>query len=165
MTRVACGFPALVRSVLTSAGLTWYIGCRKCKWSASWLAVCLRNGGCSSVGGTPDCGLGGRGFESRQSPRFCASCGGRVRKTPNLVRLVRFGVFCCYCGQKWTLGEGVGYRLTPGLYDTSRRAFNRAVGNVLIPERTKRSRRCPLACALFPRGIEGRHPPLQLPAS
>ena len=137
MTRVACGFPALVRSVLTSAGLTWYIGCRKCKWSASWLAVCLRNGGCSSVGGTPDCGLGGRGFESRQSPRFCASCGGRVRKTPNLVRLVRFGVFCCYCGQKWTLGEGVGSRLTPGLDETTHLPVDRAVGDVLVLARTK----------------------------
>ena len=129
MTRVACGFPALVRSVLTSAGLTWYIGCRKCKWSASWLAVCLRNGGCSSVGGTPDCGLGGRGFESRQSPRFCASCGGRVRKTPNLVRLVRFGVFCCYHAGNRVSARGGGYRLTPGLDETTLPACDQPVSS------------------------------------
>ena len=59
------------------------------------------------------------------------------RKTPNLARLVRFGVFCCYCGQKWTLGEGVGYRLTPGLDETTHLPVDRAVGDVLVLARTK----------------------------
>lgn len=126
--RVRC-----LRVVLTRRWWLWYIGC--CGRAES---VRVRDGGCSLVGGTPGCDPGGRGFESRQSPRFCASCGGRVRrKTPNLVRLVRFGVFCCYGGKKWTLGEGVGYRLTPGLDDTTHLPVDRAVGDVLVLARTK----------------------------
>lgn len=149
-----------LRVVLTRWWL-WYIGC--CGRAES-VRVC--DGDCGLVGGAPGCGPGVAG--SSHVGRPVVSHGVVMvgcRKTPNLDRLVWFGVFRCYRGQKCTLGEGVGYSLTPGLYDTSRRAFNRAVGDVLVPERTKRSRRRPLACALLPRGIEGRHPPLQLPAS
>lgn len=62
---------------------------------------------------------------------------GRVRKTPNLDRLVLFGVFRCYRKKRWALGEGIGCCFEPGLDETSRRAFNRAVGGVLILARTK----------------------------
>lgn len=53
---------------------------------------------------------------------------GRVRKTPNLERLVRFGVFCCYRAEKSPPTRGCGYRLAPGLDETAHHAFNRAVG-------------------------------------
>lgn len=61
---------------------------------------------------------------------------GRVRKTPNLVRLVRFGVFRCYCVEKLASRGGVGYRLAPGLDGTARHVFNRVVG-VLCARRTR----------------------------
>ena len=62
---------------------------------------------------------------------------GRVRKTPNLDRLVRFGVFCCYHAEKWALSEGVECCFAPGLDETRHYPTDRAVGGMLILARTK----------------------------
>lgn len=53
---------------LTRRLWAWYIG--SCGRAAS---VRVRDGGCSSAGGTPDCGSGGRGFKPRQEPRIFMS--------------------------------------------------------------------------------------------
>lgn len=73
--RVRC-----LRVVLTRRWWLWYIGC--CGRAES---VRVRDGDCSLVGGTPGCDPGGRGFESRQSPRcFSWCCDGRVQENPEL---------------------------------------------------------------------------------
>lgn len=121
-----------MRVVLTRRRWAWYI-----VFCGRAVSVRVHDGACSSVGGTPDCGSGGRGFKPRQAPRFCASCGGRVRKTPNLDRLVRFGAFCCYHAEKWALSEGVECCFAPGLDETRHYPTDRAVGGMLILARTK----------------------------
>lgn len=60
-------------------------------------------------------------------PNVSHGVDGRVRKTPNLDRLVRFGVFCCYRAEKWALSEGVWCCFAPGLDETDHHAFNRVV--------------------------------------
>ena len=70
----------------------------------------------------------GAGSRPVSHPVVSHSVDGRVRKTPNLDRLVEFGVFRCYRAEKSLSTRGCGYRLAPGLDDTAHRAFNRVVG-------------------------------------
>ena len=90
---------------------------------------------------------------------------GRVRKTPNMDRLARFGVFCCYHAEKWTLSEGVECCFAPGLDETRHYPTDRAVGVMLILARTKWPQRCPLPRVSPPRGIVKQRPMPRLSAS
>ncbi len=61
-----------------------YCSCRR-NWSAFKAdSVSLRDGDCSSVGGTPGCGPGGRGSGVPSVTPFCASCvsGRKLRTWP-----------------------------------------------------------------------------------
>ena len=55
---------------------------------------------------------------------------GRIRKTPSLDRLVRFGVFCCYRAEKWALSEGVGCCFAPERDETAHLSIDRTVGGL-----------------------------------
>lgn len=55
---------------------------------------------------------------------------GGVRKTPNLDRLVWFGVFRCYRKQRWALDEGDGWCFAPGLDESDYLTVDRTVGGL-----------------------------------
>ena len=74
----------------------------------------------------------GAGSSPVKHPVVSHGVGGRVRKTPNLDRLVRFGVFCCYRAEKSLSTRGCGYRLAPGLDDATHHAFDRVVGGFCV---------------------------------
>ena len=57
-----------VRVGLTRRRWAWYI-----VFCGRAVSVRVHDGACSSVGGTPDCGSGGRGFKLRQAPRLFMS--------------------------------------------------------------------------------------------
>ena len=86
-------------------------------------------------------------------------------ETPNVDRLVRFGVFCCYHAEKWTLSEGVECCFAPGLDETRHYPTDRAVGIMLILARTKWPQYCMLAHVSSPHGVVEQRPVPRLPAS
>lgn len=64
------------------------------------------------------------------------------RKTPNLDRLVRFGVFCCYHAEKYLADVPTRCRLAPAVDRTPHLTFDRAVCDLRFLART-------IACTLW----------------
>lgn len=120
---VACERRMRVR--LTRRRWAWYIG--SCGRAGN---VRVHDGACSSVGGTPGCGPGGRGFKPRQAPRLFMSGDSRVKENPELgpFGLVR-GFLLLSCG-KVPADARACCRLTPAVDETSHLSADRTVGGL-----------------------------------